>query len=92
MTSNYPRGDLHRLHLNTSQCLNAIIYIYIYICMKSLVLQSLNIWNESLNILNISLNILNISLSIWNESLSIWNESLNVLNISLNILNICNSE
>ncbi len=30
MTSNYPRGDLHRLHLNTSQCLNAIIYIYIY--------------------------------------------------------------
>ncbi len=60
MTSNYPRGDLHRLHLNTSQCLNAIMYIYIYIyiyisiyiCMKSLVLQSLNILNESLNILN----------------------------------------
>ncbi len=53
MTSNYPRGDLHRLHLNTSQCLNAIIYIYIYIYiymhMKGLVLQSLNIWKESLN-------------------------------------------
>ncbi len=42
--------DLHKLHLNFSQCLNAIIYIYI--CMKSLVLQSLNILNENLNILN----------------------------------------
>ncbi len=32
VTSNYPRGDLHRLHLNTSQCLNAsYIYIYIYV-------------------------------------------------------------
>ncbi len=68
------------------------IYIYLYIYVWSLVLQSLNIWNESLNILNISLSIWNESLSIWNESLNVLNISLNILNISLNILNICNSE
>ncbi len=50
VTSIYQRGDLHRLHLkhfSMFECNH--IYIYIYICMKSLVLQSLNILNESLN-------------------------------------------